>query len=114
MKYSVIFSSGYIDDDEAQMKGYRSDVIIRDDKDNYFEVNIVTPELLENALNQDKICYLETNLVIMKQITKSNILLSIKDLDQWLFYKRWKPLSNEQIQKYYFPKEKWTIFDVDV
>lgn len=114
MNYSVIFSSGNVDDYESEMKGYRSDILIRDSEDNYFEVNFFTTEVLNNAFSDNKVCYLETNLVILQRVTKENILLSIKELDKWLFYKRWKPLSNDQLRQYYYPKEDWKIVNIEV
>lgn len=33
---------------------------------------------------------------------------------KWLFQKRWIPLTDEEIEKHYFPKEDWIIYDVEI
>jgi len=114
MTYKVIFSSGYTDDDEALMKGYRSDILILDETDNYYEANFVELNTIINLFTQDKICLIENNLVILHRVTKENILQSIAELHQTSFHLHWVPLSNDLIKKYYYPTEHWVTFEVVV
>jgi len=112
MKYKVIFSTGYIDDSESLMKGYKSDILLLDESNNYYEPNFVELEVIKNGFGEEKVCYLENNLVILHSVTKENILRSIPDLHQWSFYLHWKPLSGELVEKYFYPKEEWVVFEV--
>ena len=114
MKYKVIFSKGYMDDSEALMKGYKSDILLLDEKGKYFELNFIELEVIKNGFEQEKVCYLENNMIILHAVTKENILKSITELHQWKFFLRWMPLSVELVEKYYYPKEDWVIFEVTI
>lgn len=116
MQYQVIFTTGDTEELDLLMvtKGYRSDVIILDEKGNYYEVNFVELEVIKNGFNTDKVCYLEHNLVILHEVTKENVIKSITELHQWLFYQRWLPLTKEQIEKFYYPKDNWKVFLVNL
>lgn len=108
-EYKIIFIS------EEQInydKGLLCDVLILDKEGNYFNPQFITLERVSNEFDLHKICYLEDNLVIMHKITKENIFKSIKEMHKWMFYKRWTPISNEQLEKYFFPKENWSIVSI--
>lgn len=114
MIYNIIFTNGYTDDSESLMKGYRKDVILKDKNDAYYEINFVELEVIKNTFKRDSVCYLENNIVILHEVTKNNIIRSISELHNWSFYKRWIPLTTEQLEKYYYPKNKWVLFEVKV
>ena len=112
MQYQVIFTIGDTEELDLIMttKGYRSDVIILDENGNYYEVNFTELEVIKNGFDDDKVCYLEQNLVVLHEVTKENVMKSIPELHRWLFYKRWVPLTNEQVENLYHPKDGWKIF----
>lgn len=112
MKYKVIFTNGYTDDSDSLMRGYRSDTLLLDEKNNYFKLNFTDLEVIKNGFDEEKVCYLENNMVILHTVTKENILKSIPELHQWCFFLHWLPLSNELVEKYYYPKEDWVVFEV--
>jgi hypothetical protein len=47
-------------------------------------------------------------------MTEETILKSILYLHRWMFFKRWLPITNETLIKYFYPKEDWVIFEVEV
>jgi hypothetical protein len=53
-------------------------------------------------------------MIILHEVTKKNILESIPELFKWQFFKRCCPLKMELIEKYYYPKDDWAIFEVDI
>jgi hypothetical protein len=114
MKYKVIFTSGYDDDIDSLSKELKCDILIIDDKNNYYNPQFITLNRIKGEFNNDKVCYLEDNLVILHKITKENILKSIAELDKWVFIKRWIPLNEGQLVEYFYPKEDWVIFEVEV
>jgi hypothetical protein len=114
MERQVIFTNGYTDDIDSLNKEFRTDVLVSDDNGNYFAPQFITLNRIGNEFGNDQICYLDDNLVIMHEVTKDTILKSIPKLYKWLFYKRWQPLSSEQLEKYFSPKEIWVYFTVNV
>lgn len=114
MKYNVIFTTGYQDDLHSLTKELKADVLLLDSQGNYYNPQFITIERIKNEFSNDKICYLEDNLVIMHKITKDNILNVIKELHIWHFNKRWQALTQEQLEKYFFPMSNWAIFDIEV
>lgn len=113
MKYKVIFTSGYDDDIDSISKELKCDVLILDEKGNYYNPQYVTIDRIKGEFLDDRLCYLEENLVILHKITKENILNSINELDKWLFTKRWLPIDEKQLIEYFYPKEDWLVFDID-
>ena len=116
MQYQVIFTIGDTEELDLLMvtKGYRSDVIILDEKGNYYEVNFTELEVIKNGFDTEKVCYLEHNIVILHKVTKENVIRSIPELHQWLFYRRWLRLTKEQVVKFYYPKDNWKVILVTV
>jgi hypothetical protein len=114
MKYKVIFTTGYEDDLDSLTQELKADVLLMGSDGNYYNPQFITIERVKNEFTNDKICYLEDNLVIMHKITKDNILSVIKELHEWHFIKRWQPLTQEQLEKYFFPMSDWIIFDIEV
>lgn len=114
MKYKVIFTAGYDDDIYSITKELRGDVLILDEENNYYNPQYITLDRIKGEFDEDKICYLEDSLVILHTVTKDNILKSIVELHRWLFAKRWVPVTDNQLAKYFFPKEDWVIFEVEV
>jgi hypothetical protein len=114
MKYKLIFVSKVIDEIDWAAKQICCDVLILDENGNYFAPQYVTLERVKSDFGKNKLCYLEDNLIILHTITKENIIKSVTELDKWLFYKRWIPLSQDQLEKYFFPEEDWIIFDITI
>jgi len=112
MLYEVIFSIGYTDDLESLTREFKGDVLLHCETGEFYELNIITIDRLRGEFSQEKVCYLENNLIILHRITKENIIDSIKELHFWQFQKRWRPLSQQQVEKYYYPKDDWVIFTV--
>jgi hypothetical protein len=114
MKYEIIFSNGYTDDEDSLMRGYRSDVLLLDEMQNYYNLEFEELEVIKNGFDKDQVCYTNGNLIILHEVTKENILKSIPKLHDWRFYERWLPLTKGQIEKYYYPAENWKIFTVEI
>ncbi|MFY7889896.1 MAG: hypothetical protein ACOVOW_13335 [Spirosomataceae bacterium] len=114
MKYKIIFTTGYDDDLESISKELKCDVLILDEKNDYYNPQFITIERIKGEFEDSKICYLEDNLVILHKVTKDNILNSIAELDKWKFTKRWKPLDEKQLVEYFYPKNDWLIFDIEI
>jgi len=114
MSYRVIFTSSEIDDTMSLTVGYRSDVILQDEKDDYYEINFITLERIRLEFEDDEICYLESNMVILHLVTKKNILNAIPEMIKWKFCERVVPLSSKQLESFYFPKTDWEIFEIEV
>jgi hypothetical protein len=110
VKYKVVFTAGYDDDIESLSKQIRGDVLIIDEFGNCYNPQYITIERVKSEFSNDKLCYLEDNLVLMHSITKDTIIASVEELHKWLFQKRWYPLSVEQIEKYFYPKDDWVTF----
>lgn len=114
MKYKVIFTLGYITDEEAINRGNRGDVLIIDELGFYYDPYFITLEGIKGEFGINKVCYLWDKMVIVHELTTENILNSVPELKKWLFQKRWVPLTDEEVAKYYFPKEDWIIYDVEI
>jgi len=114
MKYEIIFTSGYEDDLESLTKELKCDVLILDDKGDYYAPQFITLDRIYGEFREDRHCYLEENLVILREVTKDSILKSIPEIHKWQYYLRWLPLPKEQLIKYFPPKERWVIFTVVV
>ena len=114
MKYKLIFTLGYSYDSEALLKGYRSDVLLLDEKGSFYEINFVEPQVISNAFDGTIFCYLETNLVVLSSVSRENIIKVVSELHRWKFFLRWHPLPIETVEKFFFPMDKWDILDVIV
>ena len=114
MKYKIIFTTGYSDDIDSISKELKSDILILDSKGNYYNPQYITLNRINGEFGKSKICYLEDSLVILHEVTKENILNSIVDLHKWLFTERWLPLNERQLTEYFYPKEGWLAFDVEI
>jgi len=113
MKYKIIFTTGYDDDIDSISKELKCDVLIMDEKGDYYNPQFITIERIKGEFEKSKICYLEDNLVILHTITKDNILNSIVELDKWMFTERWKPLEEKKLVEYFYPREDWLIFNIE-
>lgn len=115
MIYKIIFSLGLEDDDEdASIRGCRGDVLIQDNIGNYFEFHYETIEMVNDYFVRGDNFYFWDKLVIVKDISKKTICKSIEYLHIRQFQKIWAPISKEHLEKHYYPKEKWEIFEVEV
>ena len=114
MRYKIIFTTGYDDDIDSISKELRSDILIVDEQDNYYNPQYITLRRIDAEFDKNKLCYLEDNLVILHEITKDNIIKSIVYLDKWLFTKRWISLNSDDIVKYFYPMEDWFICEIDI
>lgn len=104
MKHKVIFTDGYDDDIESISRNLRAYVLISDMDGNFYNPFFITLERVTNEFEKNEICYLEDNLVILHSVTKDNILKAVIELYNWMFYKKWEPLSQEQLEKYFIQK----------
>ena len=114
MKYKIIFTTGYTDDIDSLTKELKCDVLILDEQGRYYNPQFITIERIKGEFDENKNCYLEDNLVILRSITKQAILNAIPELHKWMFYKRWVPLTLDVLEKYFYPKEEWITFSVAV
>lgn len=114
MKYNLIYSLGREVDEECLMKGTRGDLLLEDNLGNCYELNFITIERLTNVIDQEHSCYFETNLVITINLEFKTIIESIRNLHRQNFIQsNWKPLSQEIIENFYYPKEKWEIYEIE-
>jgi len=115
MGYKLIFSTGYEGDSESLQKEYRGDVLLLDEQNNnYYELNFVTIDRIRVEFDRRHVCYVENNMVILHEITRENIIRSVPELHKWMFYKQWVPLTQEQLEKYYAPQEKWVYINIHI
>ncbi|MDE1191738.1 MAG: hypothetical protein PW786_06335 [Arachidicoccus sp.] len=114
MLYKIIFTKGHLDDLESLEKGVTGDILISNEEDVYFNPQYITIERVNYEFGIDKECYLEENLVLMHQITQETILKSIPHLHKWMFFEYWRPISDEILRKYFYPKEDWFIFKMEI
>lgn len=112
MEYKVFFTDNYIDDTESLIKGYRADVLINDKEGNFYHPFFITIDRIIIEFEKSEVCYLENNLVILHSITKDNILKATEEIHKNMFTKGWLPLTEEQLQTYFYPKENWCIFSI--
>jgi len=49
--YDLILTTGYTDDSESSTKGYRSDALLKDQLGNYYELNFVELEVIQNGFD---------------------------------------------------------------
>ena len=113
-RYDIIFTDTIEIGEELNERGLRCDVLILDENGHYYNPQYITLERITNTFGKDKNYLLEENIVIMHVLNNSNILETIKELDKWLFQKRWHPLSQERIEKYFYPKDNWETVTVIV
>jgi hypothetical protein len=114
MEYKVIYTLGHSVDEEYDMKGYRSDIILKDEENNYYELNFVEPDVIKNGFDANSSCYIDTNLIVIRDMGLNTILKSIESLHKWQFNKYWKPLTFDLIEKHYYPKEKWIFYSIQI
>ncbi len=114
MKYEIIFTLGYTDDSDSLARDIKCDVLILDEIGNYYCPQFITITRIHSRFHAGERCYLEDNLVILHEVTKETILSSIQDLHRWKFQLRWYPLTTAQLEKYFYPKETWVYFSVNV
>ncbi|RSK43561.1 hypothetical protein [Hymenobacter perfusus] len=114
MDYSVVFTSGYDDDIESLTRGIKSDVLLGTSQGDFYQMNLLTLARISGEFDADKSCFLEENLVILHEITKERILHCVEALHKWGFEQQWKPLTRQQLEKYFYPKEDWVVFTVEV
>jgi len=114
MNYKIIFASGDETDYLAIEREQRGDVLILDESGQYFGPIFITLKRIAFEYSAKRVCYLESNMVIVREPTIATILKSIPELHWWAFNKAWLPLSEEEIAKFYGPSEKWLIYDVYV
>lgn len=114
MKYKIIYTIGREFDEEFNMKGYRSDLLLMDPNGNYFELNFVEPEVITNSIDDLSVCYIENNLIVIRDLNFETIRESIHELKRRSFIENWKPLTSSQIDKYYSPTQKWEIYELEL
>ena len=85
MIYKVIFTLGYIDDEEAIYRGDRGDILIIDELGSYYDPYFTTIESIRGEFTSNRVCYLWDKMVIVHELTTENILKSIPELKKWLF-----------------------------
>ncbi|TND08171.1 MAG: hypothetical protein FD123_2565 [Bacteroidetes bacterium] len=102
---TIIFTTDSTNDELYAEKELRSDVLLTDSKGNFYQVNFITIDRIRGELDKDKSCYLEENLVILHAVTKENIIQAIPEIYAWDFALRWAPLTQEQLEKYFYPRE---------
>lgn len=112
MKHKVFFTAGY-DDIDSLSRELRSDVLIQDSDGNFYNPLFITIDRIKSEFENDKFCYVDDNIVFLHQVTKDNILKSIEELYKWQFDKRWRPINNEMLENFFYPKENWVIFILD-
>lgn len=115
MKYNVIFTLGIeYDEYEMSLRGCRNDVLVQNLNGEYFEFNYETIEMVNDYFVRGDNVYFWDKLIIVKDISKEAICNSINYMHTKQFFKIWKPLTSEYLEKHYYPKEKWEIFEVEV
>jgi len=114
MKYKVIFSSGNFDDSEMIMIGIKYDVLILDEKGNYFNPQFIALDRINGVFVKNEICFLLEDLVILHTVSRENILKSISELHSWRFTERWLPVNESILVEHFYPIENWLIIEVDV
>lgn len=114
MIYEIIFTLGHNDDEEAMYRGCRGDVLIKDDSGLYYSTYYTIPAAIVAVLTSRMVCYMCNDTVILHELTKENILKSIKELHDLQFYKSWKPLTEQQVIDFYYPKDDWISYYVEV
>ena len=114
MRYKIIFTLGYINDEEAIERGNRGDILIVDELGSYYDPYFITLDSIKGEFTSNRVCYLWDKMVIIHELTTENILKSIPELKKWLFQKRWTPLTDEEVEKHYFPKKDWITYDVEI
>ena len=122
MKYEIIFTEGF-DDLEVQMRELSGCVIVRDDKGQYYYTMIVTFDTLWGETEMDDKSYgstvmgsgfwMEGNPVILLDISKQGIINTFKSLFNRPIEEFWKPMSQDTLERRYYPKEHWEIHTIE-
>jgi len=107
MEYKVFFSKDYDDEFSFLEKEITREVLILDSDGKYYNPLFITLNRIKSEFKSDAVCYLETDIVILHQITKATILRAIPEIYKWQFTKRWHPLTIEQLEKYFYPMSDW-------
>ena len=108
----IIFTSGYHSDDDeiTKTKGHRSDVLLLDNSGNFYELNFVTLERLQSDLNYNldlgKKYFTDVCLIILQNVTRTEITSCVKELSSFDYFKRFTPLENIEIKK------DWVVFSI--
>lgn len=104
-----------MNDEDAYFRECRNDVLIQDENDNFFELNFHTLASINDYFaRSSKLCFFWDKLIIVEDIKKATICDCISYLHTRQFYKIWEPISQEYLEKHYYPKENWEIFEVEV
>lgn len=114
MRYKVIFSSGDFDDCETIMIGIKYDVLIMDEKGNYYNPQYIALDRINGVFTKDRTCFLMEDLVVLHRVSRENILQSISNLHLWRFTERWLPVNERILVEHFYPMEAWLIIEVDV
>lgn len=113
MKYELIYTLGRGVDAECNMKGARGDLLLRNMKGEYYELNYISIERLTNSLDENDSCFFDSNLIIVLNMDFETILKSIKSLIKQSFIEwNWRPLTIEQVENFYYPIENWETYEI--
>lgn len=122
MKYEIIFTGGF-DDLEVQTREVSGCVIIRDDKGQYYYTMIHTLDRLwgetemevrfHDSANVTTGFWFEENAVILLDISKQGIISAFKSLLNRPIEEFWKPMSQDILEKFFYPKERWEIHTIE-
>lgn len=114
MSFKLIFTLGIQDDEESEIKGTRGDLLLQDEAENFYELNFMTIERLNSAIDNNHTFYFEPNLLIMLDLKYETILDAIVSLIKRDFaLTNWLPLKPEVVKKFYYPKDRWIIYEID-
>jgi hypothetical protein len=108
----IVFTSGYdtSDDEITKIKGHRSDVLLIDEDNNYYELNFVTLSRLDSDLmyniGNGKKYFTDICLIILEEVTKDAILNCVTDLSVINYFKRFTPIEKPEEQ------EEWAVFPI--
>lgn len=109
---NIIFTAGYLagDDELTNQKGHRSDVLVEDENGSYYELNFISVDRLrvdfELNIKEGKNYFSDIGLVILKDISKSEIIRAIKNLIKEKYFTRQKPTE-------VVPIENWFIISLE-
>ena len=114
MNYKPIYTLGRAVDDIYEMKGYRSDLLLCDSQENYYELNYILPDTIKNGFDEYTNCYFDINTIVIQDLKFETIVESIRELHRRNYVESLEKLTIEQLENHFFPKEKWEKYDIRI
>jgi len=111
--YKLIFSIGHDYEDELVYKQVRGDILI-ELNGQFFRPTFITLDRIKAEFSISTPCFLNEDLVIVRSVSKNTVIESMRYLHEWKFYEKWIAVRLEFVERFFYPKERWIIYEFNL